>query len=162
MRNKLVKIAFMFFMFVVVPCYCWAETSLSFMSGGATFNKDNERAVAWQIEYENRATELFGFSVSYLNEGDVTGHKRDGVTGQAKLYMLPKSNPLSVSLGAGAYAWTDTQETTIARGCAGIVGVDASYNISRSIRAKASWDRVLSSDKRDSDVFLVGLAYSWD
>lgn len=157
MKNKFALIL----LFVLMPVVSFAQANVSFMLGGVTNNRDNQQSTAWQLEYENRPFEQLGFSVSYLNEGELPGHKRDGIAGQIKLYAIPSTNDFSIALNAGPYLWLDTQMGSIERGAAALVGVDGSYKITDFLRLKASWNRVISSDKRDSDVFLVGLGYNW-
>lgn len=146
---------------ISIPLLSSAEINVTFLSGGITSNQQNEKALAWQIEYENRTTERVGFSVLYLNEGHMTGHKRDGLAGRMKVYTISSTSDFSVSLNAGVYAWTDTQLNTIGRGAAGLLGIDGSYKITKAVFVKTAWNRVVSSDKRDSDIFLVGFGYSW-
>lgn len=157
MKNRFALIL----LFTLMPVVAFAQANVSFVLGGVTNNQDNQRSPAWQIEYENRPFEQLGFSALYLNEGDFPGHKRDGIAGQAKLYAIPTTNDFSLAFNAGPYLWTDTQTNHIVRGTAALIGFDGSYKITGYLRLKASWNRVISSDKRDSDVFLVGLGYNW-
>lgn len=135
--------------------------NLSFLAGRATSNQENEGTSAWQVEYEHRAGDYLGLSASYLNEGHSTEHKRDGLAAQLRIYAPIPSDRFSLSIGGGPYRWYDTQPTTISRGWAGLYGVTASYNVTKSVIIKTTWNRVESEDLRDSDVFLIGLGYSW-
>jgi len=153
MKNKLILFL------LLIPSIVVAQ-DLSVLLGTATENQTNQIDRAFQVEYTYRY-EYIGLSASYLNEGDVIDHKRDGMAAQFRLYAPIPSDRFSLSFGCGPYRWYDTQPTTIARGWAGLYGVTGTYAITDTVIAKASWNRVESDDLRDSDVFLVGFGYRW-
>jgi len=63
---------------------------------------------AWQLEYIEGLGENFGLGVSYLNEGHVPGHHRDGTTARlwARTNLLDRKLSLAASLGP--YYYYDT------------------------------------------------------
>lgn len=49
---------------------------------GGDVNSSSETSYAWQISYMEGLSEHFAYSISWLNEGHLTGHHRDGPTFQ--------------------------------------------------------------------------------
>ena len=62
----------------------------------------------WQLDYRQHLARNIAASVSYINEGHVPGHHRDGNAGQLWA-SLPLGSRFSLSAGAGAYFFYDTQ-----------------------------------------------------
>jgi len=67
-----------------------------------------ERSYAWQIEYREDFGNHYAFSVSYLNEGHLKHHHRDGHALQiwARAPLLDKR--LVLSAGIGPFFYYDT------------------------------------------------------
>ncbi|GFE59512.1 hypothetical protein [Geobacter sp. AOG2] len=80
-----------------------------YLLGGLLQNaNDGKDSYAWQLEYIEGLGENFGLGVSYLNEGHVPGHHRDGNT----LHLWARTNlldrKLSLAAGIGPYYFYDT------------------------------------------------------
>ena len=45
---------------------------------------------------------------------------------------------------------------------AGLFTVTAGYRISDRWFTRFNWNRVMSNDSRDTDIFLLGLGYRWE
>ena len=63
---------------------------------------------SWQIEYRQALNEYFAASVSYLNEGHISSHHRDGHTAQLWAGTRVADGRLSLSAGIGPYYYYDT------------------------------------------------------
>jgi hypothetical protein len=86
-----------------------AGQELCILGGGV--NSSGETSYAWQIDYMEGLSEHFAYSISWLNEGHLTGHHRDGPTFQlwTRINMLDRR--LSLAAGIGPYLYFDTQDT---------------------------------------------------
>jgi len=71
-----------------------------FGSGGSSYS--------WQLEYRQALNEFLAASVSYLNEGHISSHHRDGHTAQLWAGTLLADGKLSLSAGIGPYFYYDT------------------------------------------------------
>jgi len=77
--------------------------------GGLTRNaRSDDRSFAWQLEYLAGLGEHFALGLSYLNEGHVPNHHRDGYAASlwARTSLLDRR--LSLAAGAGPYLFADT------------------------------------------------------
>jgi len=80
-----------------------------YLLGGLLQNANSGKdSYAWQLEYIEGLGENFGLGVSYLNEGHVPGHHRDGTTVHlwARTNLLDRK--LSLAAGIGPYYFYDT------------------------------------------------------
>ena len=70
--------------------------------GGATENIDTgERSYAWQAAFRRDYLRNFSASLSWINEGHLEEHKRDGFAAQGWRRVLLLDNRLSIGIGAG-------------------------------------------------------------
>jgi hypothetical protein len=83
-----------------------------YVAGGlVNRNDDGEQSYSWLISYYDEISDHFGWSLSWLNEGHLPDHHRDGPSLQlwARQYVMKRR--LSFSLGAGPYfAFDSTRE----------------------------------------------------
>ena len=85
----------------------WAEEF--HLLGGAVENiKTHDGSYSWQLEYREGLGEHFAFGYTYLNEGKLLNHHRDGHSLQfwTRANMLERR--LSLAAGAGPYFYLDT------------------------------------------------------
>ncbi|MEY4941325.1 MAG: hypothetical protein RIQ93_3060 [Verrucomicrobiota bacterium] len=100
---------------------------------GAMRSSDpSESSYAWQLDYRLRLGRDWAWSASWINEGHVDGHHRDGLASQ--LWGQPRwpTRPVALTFGLGAYGYFDTQqepdrETRIQRGWGPIASVALTY-----------------------------------
>ena len=102
----LVTILAMLTLFVSSPV---AGQELCILGGGA--NSSGETARAWQIDYMEGLSEHCAYSISWLNEGHLTGHHRDGPTFQLWTRINMLNRQLSLAAGIGPYLYFDTQDS---------------------------------------------------
>lgn len=96
---------------------------------GAMRSSDTaESSYAWHFDYRTQMGRDWAWSASWINEGHVDGHHRDGVA--AQLWGQPRwpTAPFAFTFGLGAYGFFDTQheperETQIQRGWGPIASV---------------------------------------
>jgi len=83
----------------------WAEDFTVY--GGGIWNLDTRTSYNWQMEYNQELGEHFATSLTYLNEGHLPNHHRDGQAlqfwGRTNLYRQ-----FAIAAGAGPYFYYDT------------------------------------------------------
>jgi hypothetical protein len=150
---------------------------------GATASAAQDLALlAGRTHVEGAARPTFGFNFSYahdiapnleaqftyVNEGHVTGHHRDGVA--AQLWLQGETAPgLQLGLGAGPYQYFDTTLAETADGFHDAHGNGALYSAAATWRltgsrlfVRARLDRVEAHGTPDSTQFLLGVGYRLD
>ncbi|HIJ88224.1 MAG TPA: hypothetical protein HPP97_11190 [Desulfuromonadales bacterium] len=127
----------------------------------------SNNSFAYQFEYREGLGENVAASASYLNEGHIPNHHRDGL---APLMIWGRGNlcdrRLSLAAGAGPYLYADT--TTIngivkdSHDVGGIFSVSATlYTQSRFLlQGRANW--VYTGRSVDTVTALIGIGYQLD
>jgi len=119
---------------------------------------------AWKVEYRQGLGEHFEFSYSWLNEGHVTAHHRDGSSLQLWARETVFDRRLSLALGAGAFRYYDTAEESDgfhdAHGFAGLFSADASVYPGKRWILRGEVNRVLAPSRSfDTWDFVLGVGY---
>jgi len=99
---------------------------------GAMTTDHGETSYSWQIDFRQDFSRHAAWSVSWINEGHVEGHHRDGWVGQLWARAPLKGDRLTLSLGLGAYRYYDTQladegDSSNIHGWAPLFSLSASY-----------------------------------
>ena len=82
-----------------------------FLLGGIMRNTDNsDSGKAWQLEYREGLGEHFAYSLTYMNEGHVQSHHRDGNAALLWTRLNLLDRRLSLAAGLGPYFYYDTIE----------------------------------------------------
>lgn len=135
-------------------------------AGGMTSSDTKERSYAWKIEYLQGLGEHVHFTWSWLNEGHVLGHHRDGHTLQfwARGNFLDRR--LSLAFGLGGYRYFDTEEAVTAQGYADVHGsgaiasASAGYYFENRMVFRGQLNRTWApSNSIDTWTFLLGVGY---
>lgn len=135
--------------------------------GGASTAKDlGDKTYGWKIEYRQGLGDYFEFSYSWLNEGHVTDHHRDGHTLQLWLRDTFFDRKLSVALGAGPFRYYDTASANTeagysdVHGFAGIFSADVAFYLGNRWLLRTEVNRTVAGSKSiDTFNFLLGLGY---
>jgi hypothetical protein len=98
-------------MIAFATCPAWAQ-ELTVLGGSMQDVKTHDHSYSWQLEFLEGLADHFAFSISYLNEGHVTDHHRDGFTVQAWTRTNVLDRRLSLSAGLGPYYYLDTKAAT--------------------------------------------------
>ena len=88
-----------------------------------------EPSYAWQLEYLKGLDEHLAYSLSYLNEGHVTDHHRDGQTAQFWTRTNLLDRRLSLLAGVGAFFYFDTTAAKQGTSYTNDHGVGAMYSL---------------------------------
>jgi hypothetical protein len=82
---------------------------LSLLGGVMQATESRETSYSYHLDYRQNFNRNFAASLTYINEGHVPGHHRDGYAVQAWGRFPTPHDHFSVSLGLGAYFFYDTQ-----------------------------------------------------
>ena len=144
-----------------------AEHELSLLAGTMQDTDTGKPSYTWQLEFRNWVNEHFGVSVSYLNEGHVPNHHRDGGAVQVWTSASVIDPRLHLSGGIGPYYYFDSTQPipgsdyTNEHGWGGIGSVALSWQ-GRSRLIYQLRANVVETGSLDSQALLFGVGYQWD
>ncbi|MBS0579733.1 MAG: hypothetical protein JSR36_10795 [Proteobacteria bacterium] len=140
-----------------------------YLLGGAEQTRSQgEHTYAYGFEYTHNLSEHFFASYGYLNEGHVTDHHRDGVSGQIWLRLLSRDRRWDLALGAGPYRYYDTTTdqsdgTTIdAHGWGGLFSAAVHWYIRAPWIAQLRYNHVQVGSSISTDSLLLGIGWQLD
>lgn len=126
---------------LAVLAFCAASRlgaqELTFL-GGVMRADEAGSSYTWQIDYRQNFHEYVAGSFSYLNEGHIPGHHRDGNALQVWARLPFWKDRIAVALGAGAYYFYDTQYSA-AGGSANIHGTAPIYSLTATGYLSNRW-----------------------
>lgn len=126
----------------------------------------NDKGVGSGIEFRMGIDDHLDWTVTWLSE-DVSGlFHRAGLGTQVWLVDAYLARRATLGFGAGLYAFFDREPSPdTASGSrldiAGLFTVTSSYRFSDRWFTRFNWNRVMSNDSRDTDIFLLGFGYRW-
>jgi hypothetical protein len=120
-------------------------------------------AFAYGFEYRHGFGRYIDGTISWINEGHTELNTRAGAAAQLWVRRSFFDDRLSLGVGAGPYYATDTERVKDGTSTSGRVSLlltmSAAYNVTRHWYVRASWNRVLTSYDKDSDIYLGGIGY---
>lgn len=129
----------------------------------------DDSSASWQLEYREALGEYFAASISYLNEGHVPAHHRDGHAVQLWTRTDALDRRLSLSVGIGPYYYFDT---TIPAGSTGTFtnehGFGGAFSLAAIWQAQSPWlfqvrtNWVKTFGGMDTVSALAGIGYQLD
>jgi hypothetical protein len=135
--------------------------------GGSTYTDDPPSAssYAWGLEYRERLLAHLDATLSYLNEGHIPDHHRDG--GALQLWATTSlwHERLELALGAGPYVYCDTQFAAIPDGYRDSHGVGAlitgsmSYGLGGNWFARLELSQVTAPGSVGTRTVMLGVGY---
>jgi len=142
---------------------------LLLMGGVQHTNSPGERDDAYAYSYQQSLGENWLASYTYLNEGHVTGHHRDGHGMQLWWRHLAFDRKLALALGAGPYYYFDTTDP----GAGGRYDDDHGWAVLASASAtwyihggpwmiQARYNRVQAWSSFKTDSLMLGIGYQLD
>src|SRR3990172_9279576 len=156
-------LSFLFVTFLLPPLPSHAN-EISVL-GGATESIDTgERSYAWQAAFRHDFLRNFAASLSWINEGHLEEHKRDGFAVQGWGRVLLLDNRLSIGIGAGVYHYFDTKllpggNHENVHGLAPVYSLAATYYTERPWFAQVAVNRIHPESDLNSNTYLVGVGY---
>jgi hypothetical protein len=129
---------------------------------------EHERSYTWEAEFRQGLGRYAAWSFSWLNEGHIPDHHRDGPLLQAWARLPLLDNRLELSAGAGPYWFFDTVAAEAGgsysntHGWGGVVSVRAAYYFANRWVAQLKLNRVESSSGPGTTGILFGVGYQLD
>jgi len=125
---------------------------------------DSQQSFAAAVEYRRHLSRHLDWTLTGLYEGDNRLVRRDGAMTQLWVAQDLMDDALSVAAGAGAYFNLSRYHNTFQgpdadRVLSGILALSGSYRFTPHWFLRATWNRVVTSYERDTDVILAGLGY---
>ncbi len=113
----------------------------------STFTRNS---FSWQVDYRLYATNYLALSEAYLNEGKITGHRRDGYATEAWINLPFDYHRISFSAGGGFYSFFDTQplpggDSRDFHGTAPIISFSATAYLYNRFYARLTVNRIMPS-----------------
>jgi hypothetical protein len=144
----------------------WAGEILE-LNGMVLDSSSNDSSYSWQLEYREGLNEHFEASFTYLNEGHLPGHHRDGHGVQlwARDYLFDRR--LSIAAGVGPYLYYDTTpgraNTEVDRhGLAVLSSLAATWHFDNRLLLQLRINGVATANSIDTVSALLGLGYQLD
>lgn len=153
-----------------VLCLAWAcaarAQEFTVFGGGA--QASDAHTYSWALEYQEGLGQYFAASLTWLNEGHVPDHHRDGFTAQLWGRLPVISPQFIVSAGVGPYRYFDTVTGTGDGSYDNVHGWGVIYSLRAAYYASSRWvtqlqlDRVHVQSGPDSTALLLGIGYQLD
>lgn len=126
----------------------------------------SQSALAYAAEYRRGIMPHVDWTVSAIYEGDPEIIRRNGLATQAWLVNTFFDEKLSVGVGVGPYIYLDQKNPRAhtlrnPAAFAPLLSFTVGTKLSEHWIARLIFDRVTTTNNRDSDIFLLGLGYRW-
>lgn len=129
----------------------------------------DDSSYSWQLEYREDLCEHFAASLSYLNEGHVPKHHRDGNALQLWAQSKAIDRRLSLSAGIGPYYYFDTTSALVSDGSyANEHGFGGAFSLAAIWQTETPWlfqlrtNWVKTFGGMDTVSALAGIGYQLD
>lgn len=125
----------------------------------------SEHSGSWQLEYNEGLGEHFAYSISYLNEGHLLAHHRDGHTVQLWTRATLLDRRLSLAAGAGPFYYFDTVAAKAGASYANDHGWGANFSLAATWYTADRWllqfrsNFIETGSGLDTISALVGIGY---
>lgn len=134
-----------------------------------SWNADmNDSSYSWQLEYRDELSEHIAASLSYLNEGHVPAHHRDGNAIQLWAKSDALDDRFSLSVGIGPYYYFDTTTPGANGSYTNDHGLGAVFSLAANWQAETPWLFQLRTNlvkifgNIDTVSVLAGIGYRLD
>ncbi|ACD97128.1 hypothetical protein [Trichlorobacter lovleyi] len=129
----------------------------------------NDSSYSWQLEYREQLNEHFTASLSYLNEGHIPAHHRDGHSLQLWMNTDVVERRLALSVGVGPYYYFDTTvPSTSSTAYTNEHGFGAAFSLASILRTETPWlfqlraNWIQTFGRMNTVSALVGVGYQLD
>jgi len=162
MRQSVCWLALVF----VIGTACSASGQEIYVHGGGTSRTDSsDGSYAWGLTYLHGLGDYAALSLTYLNEGHVPDHKRDGLSPQfwGRYPLLDRK--LSLAAGVGPYLYFDTTRSSTGLSFSDTHGVGAILSLSATLytesrflfQVRGNW--VWTPQNANTYVTTLGIGY---
>ena len=158
-------IIIMLFLLAAPPAWCG---EISALVGSGFDTTESEGDVSWQLEYSEQLADHLEASFTYLNEGHLKEHHRDGHGLQLRARTDFFDHRLSVAAGAGPYLYYDTDHSDKGHmevdrhGLALLSTLAATWHFDNRFLLQFRLNGVATSNSIDTVSALVGVGYQLD
>lgn len=138
---------------------------LTLLAGGIQDTGAKQNSAAWAFEYQHPLHENITASFSWLNEGHVPGHHRDGQS----LQIWGRSNVLhrrlSLAAGLGQYRYFDTTVSSAGGDYANVHGWGTIGSLAATYYTAGRWlyevrlNRIVARNSIDTSAVMFGVGY---
>jgi hypothetical protein len=142
------------------------ENELTAFGGQSVVNSFlSEQAKAFALEYRRGLAPHLDWTATAIYEGDPKIIRRNGLAAQLWAVNTFFNDTVFVGAGIGPYLFIDHKHPVtgqkIPATMAPLVSLTAGRQITEHWVVRLTWDRVITANSRDSDIFLLGLGYRW-
>ena len=138
---------------------------LTLLGGGLKESGTKDRSPVWAFEYQHPLREHVAASFSWLNEGHVPGHHRDGqaiqIWGRTNLF----DRRLSLAVGVGPYRYFDTTVSSAGGGYANVHGWATVGSLGATYYTDSRWlyemrfNRIVARNSISTSTLMFGIGY---
>ena len=155
---------------VVLAATCAPATAqeLYAMAGWQYTPSLKENTYSYAFEYAHNLSDYFYASFTWLNEGHVTDHHRDGYAPQIWLRWPSSSRRFLLSAGVGPYRYYDTTyaeqtgSVTDSHGWGVLYSAAAQWYIRAPLVLQVRYNYAHTSASIKTDTLLIGLGYQFE
>jgi hypothetical protein len=139
---------------------------LGFYAGPLT--GEHSHSYSWALDYTEGFGRYFAGSVTWLNEGHIPGHHRDGPTVQLWGRLPLMERRFVVALGVGPYRYFDTEAADQGEGYSNTHGWGVVYSARASWYSSHRWtanlqfNHVQVANGASSSAVMLGVGYQLD
>jgi hypothetical protein len=139
--------------------------SLSVLAGALEERNTTEHSYSWALDYRHPVSHSFGVGASWINEGHLPNHHRDGLASQ--LWLGTPLGRMALTVGAGPYYYFDTTRQPGDRSEVDSHGWGYVYSAALSWQLGNRWvhqlrlNRVASTHQPATTSILYGLGYNF-
>lgn len=140
-------------------------SELNLHLGASKADPFSKTTYSWALEYRHRLADHLSGSVSWLNEGHVPGHHRDGQAAQLWWHTDPAGRRPRFELGIGPYRYYDTVNAANTDGYANyhgwglIASAGSTWNVGERWLASLRLNRIHGHDSIKSTAIVAGVGY---
>lgn len=160
---RFLPVAILLHEFLLPPLPAHAN-ELSVLAGATEGIDTEDSSYAWQAGFRFNLLRHYAVSLSWLNEGHLKEHRRDGYSAQAFGRVPLLDNRVSIGIGAGIYRFFDTRSSNPANhenvhGWAPIYSLTATYYTEKPWFAQLAVNHIHPAGDIDSNTYLIGVGY---
>ena len=139
--------------------YRTTDNEVTLLGGETVVNiPGSGRSTAVALEYRRGLWRYLEWTVRALDEGSSGLIDRYGLTSQLWLAKAFLDDSIALGFGFGGYCAID-QRSNSDFFASEVASVTARIRLSEDWFLRATWDRIITSYNRDSDIFLGGIGY---
>src|SRR5258708_21391710 len=154
----------LFLILLLLPALPLRAQELSALGGRMENGNFSQGTYSWQLDYRQGVYRNFEASLSWINEGHVPGHHRDGYAFEGWFSLPFSREDFSLSVGAAAYSFFDSQplssgDTLNLHGTAPIFSLSAAGYISDRWFWRITLNRINPTGDIKTNTAVAGIGY---